>query len=483
MIRALPGCVIFFPLRAISKDETAIIYGHKSTRRRWREEWVQILIDLVDIEIRLEGDNSFHLGDDLRCEVVAKIQSQVDDSNFPESLPKVISNFLCTTTKDPNEKLSAQFFKQILQRKFRSVVEDVARKASYLDLLEKPTHHTELSSLFETRVRKTLQDCGFITISQSVRFTPVDPGTIGRRMDIARKWMQWELDRARLRSEEEFNRTALEEDNKQKLLDRREETAKMERQFKLREKEAERDYEVAIQTIDVDMAKQHNGKQFQLAEVKKALEDFFNERQRQDIEFKHELRVSELRNQEKEKQIAEEEDRSRVRRNMEDDNEVRARRLRSLADEQAIAESELQIERVACEKLTLRARMESARAEGMSRAAGAIELDMARSREDIMKALFTKLPEILVSLPIEKIGETTMISISKEPGGTEQSLGLGSLGMVAVPLVRRLVDLIYQPSKSREAAATPGNIPVPTVTGTAGGEVPPTMEGQIEGRK
>ena len=96
-IQAQDGCVIFFPSRSKGKPHR-IISGPQKTRTRWGEEWVQLRLDLVTLEVRLEDDNAVNLGNELRSNIIAKLVTHVDDSCLDESLPKLVDRLRCSTT-------------------------------------------------------------------------------------------------------------------------------------------------------------------------------------------------------------------------------------------------------------------------------------------------------------------------------------------------------------------------------------------------
>src|SRR5208282_5905494 len=100
--------------------------------------------DVIELEVRKEGDNVATLENDLRCAVVAKATVQIDESHLEQSLPKLVARFRCSTTTDRTDVLNERFFKGPLTAKLKGVVEKIIGGALYERLLEDASYHDSL---------------------------------------------------------------------------------------------------------------------------------------------------------------------------------------------------------------------------------------------------------------------------------------------------------------------------------------------------
>jgi len=71
--------------------------------------------------------------------------------------------------------------------------------------------------------------------------------------------------------------------------------------------------------------------------------------------------------------------------------------------------------------------------------------------------VFAKLPEIFKNMPVQKFGETTLISIGKESGISEGQLGMGVFGLAALPFLKQLLEWIPERLKVPGFIAPPHN--------------------------
>lgn len=202
-LKASDGCVIFFPSRDPKGKRPRTISGPQKSTRGWGEEWVQFRLDLVTLEARLEGDTAVDLGNDLRCDVVARVLVQIDETDLPTSLTSVVRSLRCSTTTSLKSVLTESFYRERLHPKFRATVEHVVSEADYLKLLDSPTHRGELQALFAKESRTFLGECGFALVSSEIRFRPLNPGILGSEQEISAKWIEQERAQAELEAKKQ----------------------------------------------------------------------------------------------------------------------------------------------------------------------------------------------------------------------------------------------------------------------------------------
>lgn len=79
-ISAQPGCVIY----CVHRKNDNIFYGMNKFKKKFREEWVQLSLDHMHVEVHLDHDNAVNLSNSLQGAITARLIVKIDDgkSNF-----------------------------------------------------------------------------------------------------------------------------------------------------------------------------------------------------------------------------------------------------------------------------------------------------------------------------------------------------------------------------------------------------------------
>lgn len=461
-IKAKDGCVIYIPPK--DKKDAQIIYGATYVRRG-SKEWVQIRTsDLVDIEIRLEGNNSVNLGKGLSCEVVAKLLAQIDETDLKKSLPKVVERFRCSTTTNIKSILNGKFFAEKITSNFRGILYHIVNQIVYEKLLNDANYTTELKNQLENDTKKFLGDCGFTLINCDLIAIPLDPGVSGEisLKSITDIWTQREKERLRIEEERnEIVEEAKEESEKNEIARNKERRDRV-NEDDINKKEAERDFAQSIHEIEIEMQQNLIDKDRQLAEARKANEEFFNQRQEDKDKYKHTLEMTKIDDQEeieerehtrKFKNIQNEIARSELQQNDERKNEnealthkeeIQERKLAVMVKEKEIAENEFEINKLKVEVDKLKNLADSEIKEAQLRAENIVSLKTKEMQNKMLTQLFQTMPEIMKNIPIEKIGDSTFIHVGKEIDLDSLKGSYGILGLALLPILKDLYSKISE---------------------------------------
>lgn len=435
-IEPKPGCVIFLPFRN-TKD---VLFGIQTTkvRRRWGERWVQIQPERISLEVRLEGERAVNMGNVLKAEVVALLETQIDLPNRKEAVPRAVSSFGCTSTADSETVLGRHFFETEIQRLFEDAAYRMVGRASYDELLENPGMAKKHEDFLLQAVQGVLQERGFAIIRcELVRFAPLDPGEVlGADPKIVEKWIEWESRRIRHNTKRETETTLAQEEKKRIEAEQRLDTERRLKELARKEKDLEIEHERQVQQQEVLLAeiKWEKNETIQKMEAEAELAGLTIRRRRSELEA--ELKGKEIENRVNVEKLEVEAQSSKA--------ELMLTELRS----------QIQLRTLELELAGRKCEIEET--EGLARA----RVTEAQKRADatvdraLVQELFQSLPDILKSLPVERIGETNVIHVGESGGALADGVRLsGAAGYAYWPLVRRIVGLLEQRFLAPDASA------------------------------
>ncbi|MFG6100934.1 hypothetical protein U2F10_01695 [Leptothoe sp. EHU-05/26/07-4] len=440
IIKAKDGCIIFFPFRKQSKNFPKVISGPQKTRRRWGEEWVQLSTSLVTLEVRQEGDSAFNLGNDLRCDVVARIQTQIDESNLEKSLPKLVEKLRCATIKDTQSVITDKIFRDRLNSRFCAAVAQTLSQADYLKLLEEPEHHNQLNKIFKEKSIAFLTECGFSIISSEIRVRPLDPGILGTEQRITEKWIELEKVHASLEAQKESAIEEQKEKRKNAAALRALETEKALKQIEIKHKEAELENVQQLSQIEKDIENEKNAKERALAEIRRELEEYFRNRQKQDEEYQQKQAIQEILNQQKLQQIKEQKEHEFEKEQIAYENEVRQEKLKTLEQELELAKSQLELAKLETDLQKIQGIAEAQIIEARLKASESLQREKAIAAIRVLEKLVETLPDITSHIPVDTSGDRTIVQIGSDVDPNSLNGGIGILGLLMMPTIKKLLS-------------------------------------------
>lgn len=440
-LKASDGCVIFFPSRAPEGKNPRVISGPQKTRRRWGEEWVQVRLDLVTLEVRLEGDTAVDLGNDLRCEVVARVITQVDELDLPSALQKTVVSLRCSTTASPKDILAERFFRDRLNPKFRAAVEHVVSGANYLSLLEEPAHRGKLQESFAVEAKGFLGECGFALVASEIRFRPLNPGILGAEKAISEKWIEQERAQAMLEARKAAIFEEIEDKRKKASAER---AARVEQELKaleISQKEAERDNARRLHQLAIEMQADEDSKKKTLAEARRTLEDYFNKRQEEKDAYEHDRQVERIKNEDQIEKLKATAKREEESAELEHKHYIQEQTLSGLKQDVDIESSRLDIARLTSEQSTVRGLAEAKVTESRVKAENALRYEESAATTNTFERLIDRLPEVLSKLPLDDGSDRTIIHFGKDIqpemlGGTGSVIALAILPILKQVMAR-----------------------------------------------
>jgi len=480
LIQARHGCVIFFPSR--KKDN--LIYSSLATRRKWGEQWVQLSMAPINVEVRLEGDNSVDLGNGLYCDVVAKLSTQIDNLNLLISVPKVVEQFLCATTMDKNEVLGESSFKITIYSRLQGAVLNVLQTVSYHDLISDWEYVVKVQEEVKSNIGSFIEDSGFLMLYCSVKLTPLDPRkNIGVDPKIIEKWDKWEHQLLKIQQEKEHEQKKLEDEGKKQERELKEATDKAIREIEIREFRSKKDAEREKAEIEKEQEQIKQEGRVETAKIRAEAEQFFQTRQEAEVEFEkiieqkrlekdeflenarleskekqeslrsekqHERALNDLKAEEELENQRHENKKKRALDEAKYKSEIRQQEIQDLEQERDLykikkesAEQQRDIEMLQAELIRAKGLAEAEVLEAKTKARNAGQDELRQEQIKILATMQDKLPEILKSFPTEKYGETTLIQIG---GGEENTFqnkaGLEILGLAYMPIVKQIMALL-----------------------------------------
>jgi len=459
-LKASDGCVIFFPSRPPEGKHPRVISGAQGTRRGWREEWVQVRLDLVTLEVRLEGEAAVDLGNDLRCEVVAKVIARVDEVDLPNALQKTVDSLRCSTTTNPKAILTESFFHDRLYPKFRATVEHVISGADYLKLLEEPSHRGKLQASFADEAKVFLGECGFALVSSEIRFRPLNPGILGAEQAISEKWIEQERAQAVL----EARKTAILEDiEDKKKKESAERAARVEQELKaleISQKEAERDYSKKLHQLAIQMQADEDEKERTLAEARRALDEYFNKRQEEKDAYEHEREVERIKNEDQLEKLRTTAKREEERAELEHKRHIQEQAFVGVKQDLDIESARLDIARLTSEQATVRGLAEARVTESRVKAENVLRYEESAVTARSLERLIDRLPEVVSKLSLDDGADRTIIHFGKDVqpemlGGTGSVIALTFLPILKQVMARLSNYLATPPSERRQQPGAP----------------------------
>jgi hypothetical protein len=443
-LKASDGCVIFFPSRDPKGKRPRIISGPEKSKRGWGEEWVQFRLDLVTLEVRLEGDTAVDLGNDLRCDVVARVLAHIDEDDLAESLTKIVVSLRCTTTTDPQSVLTGSFFRERLNSKFRATVEHIVSEADYLKLLDSPTHRGDLQTSFAIKSISFLGECGFALVSSEIRFRPLNPGILGSEEEISEKWIEQERAQAKLEAKKQAILDNMEDVKRKEAAER---TARVEQELKaieLQKKESERDNSKRMHQIEIEMQNAQDDKERTLAEARRDLEEFFRKRQEEKDAYEHERKLEEQKDREQLKTLEADSARAAEEADLEHKRRIQEGSLAALDKQLMLATRQLEIDRIKCEGLKVRGLVDAEVIESRIRAEGVLQHEETAIVARWIESLVDRLPEIVSKLPCETGTSRTIVQLGG--GVQDQALGgvTGIMALTLAPAIQQILEALSE---------------------------------------
>ncbi|MEW6618725.1 MAG: hypothetical protein AB1422_05175 [bacterium] len=437
-IKASDGCVIYFPSRKSNK----IIFGADWTRRRFREEWIQIRLSHIEDEVHFEGNNALTMGDVLQAELVAKIITRISDEDLEGSIPKIIEKFRCSTTTDLNVILGNAFFQPKISELFKESLFTVIRKASYKRLLTDTTHRDILQQELIESITPVLNASGFRLIDCSIkRFIPLNPGVAGVEKEIVEKWIEWEKQEALLEAEKEFLKSEIEEEKRRKAAIAREKTDRDFREIELRELESKKLFEEEKSKIEIKEACNRKEKERQIAKINEEIKEIHRKYQETEIAFKNKIEEDEIdrKNKIEEEEVTFKNKMEQSKLNHEAD--IRKKQINALSEELRQYKLKEQITEIATKVKRLEGLLEAELLEAKIKAQGTSQRELLEAESKIWKDILGQLSPILEKSPVEKIGPTTLIQFATNE---EVSKGLNWTSLAYWPLIKDFISIISQ---------------------------------------
>ena len=453
-IKAKDGCIIYFPTRKESGKISYLIKGAERTKKKRKEEWVQIRAnEIIELEDRKENDNAANLGNSLFCEVVSKLKVRINP-NYPDSIPKVVEKLLCTTTDDVTVVVNSRFFSESLMPNFKGIVQKIINKLSYLQLLQNNKHREDLEKEFNSMIEHFANDYGFEVIETSIRFNPLEPENVACSdyKEIAAKFISWDKIKKELELQKTENQLDLKQKETKLIADKAFEAKKNEKEIEKREKEYELENIKELASIEKYIVEEQCKKDEELARERKKLKDFYNSRQEELDKYDHQQEIEKINRKKElfdEENKKEEQKRANDHKNelieLQHNEGLLDRRLLKLKKEKEIILLEMEIEK---NKGITRTEIELLTAKNVNY----IECEILST----INNLIDRLPEITKNLPTEKIGDSTIISI----GDKENSAGLNYslFGYSILPVFKKFIKEIVTKIKYDNQNTAPNNV-------------------------
>jgi hypothetical protein len=489
-IQARDGCILYFPHR---KADKVIVMAGEATRRGWGERWFQVRIEPIKAEVRLEGDNALDLGRGLSCNVVAKLEAQIDTSDeLSQALSLAVKRFLCSPTNDLDSILGRATFAEPLGNELRANVLDVMAGVGYRDVLDDPSRVGKLEGDLKNRMESFLVASGFRMLSCGLRVELLKPLTTGAEPDIARKWMDWEISKIELEKEIEHRKSKSEADAIVKQRELKEEQENRIRAIELRELDMFNDFITQKTAKETAKATTEEQGRVNISEAGRDAKQYFEDRRKELLLIDEEQKAKErdaahratLDETEKAAAIKQREQELEQERLLDElthknlmrqtgidaeDAQKNAQTAQQLAREANKAALNIAVHNRKLEqaKQKLERLRTKAEAADLEKAAALVEIEIAKARglaaaeiaqakgraEHMWKkemldehvkaitAIQASLPEILKSLPAARSGETTLIQIGGSGGNSDTiNDGASLLGMIYFPIIKKIVD-------------------------------------------
>jgi hypothetical protein len=435
-IKAIDGCIIYFPTRKTSSKQPFLIKGADRAITKRKEEWTQIRVinDVIPLEDRKENDKAANVGNSLFCEIITTLKVVIN-KKYNESIPLIVEKLLCSTTSDPTKVINSSYFSKSLEPIFLGVIQKVISTIDYFKLLTDGKYKNELEAGFNNEISKTLTEYGFEIIETSIRFTPLRPVTRCENFEeINDKFVSW----SKMQKKAELEEKKIQLEAEQGIQDL-EKADKLKTQIKNNEYEEEVEKErlkslKALSIIEQHKEEEVNNKKQEISKQQKILEDFYNTRREEKDQYEHIQGIEKIKRQ---KSLQDESDQIEIQKiitshnieiqKLEYDKSLLDKKIDNLPKLDEITRREVEIKKI---QGHLENELELLKITNANFIESQVILTINKFIE--------KMPEIVNNLPKERTGDTTLITLGK--GEEINDVNLPSiLGFSLLPVIKNFL--------------------------------------------